>query len=125
MVEFDHVTPVLRIFDVTKAREFYVGFLGFEIDFEHRYGEGFPLYMGISRSDCRLHLSEHHGDACPGALVRIATRDIDRLQAELSGKNYTYAKPGRPEATPWGTRELSIADPFGNRLVFVDMSSRT
>jgi catechol 2,3-dioxygenase-like lactoylglutathione lyase family enzyme len=39
------VTPILRIFDIDKAREFYVGFLGFEVQWEHRFGENFPLYM--------------------------------------------------------------------------------
>src|SRR4051812_9278801 len=29
------VVPVLRIFDVAKAREFYAGFLGFTVDWEH------------------------------------------------------------------------------------------
>ena len=32
-----------------------------------------PLYMQISKDDCILHLSEHHGDCCPGAAMRIET----------------------------------------------------
>lgn len=59
------VIPVLRMFDVGKAREFYLGFLGFAVDWEHRFEYGMPLYMQISREGCALHLSEHHGDACP------------------------------------------------------------
>jgi Glyoxalase superfamily protein len=31
--------PILRIFDVGKAREFYIDFLGFQIDWEHRFNE--------------------------------------------------------------------------------------
>jgi hypothetical protein len=53
--------PVLRIFDEAKAREHYVGFLGFKIDWEHRFGDNFPLYCQISRDACIIHLSEHHG----------------------------------------------------------------
>lgn len=30
--EVDQVVPVLRIFDVTKAREFYVDYLGLTVD---------------------------------------------------------------------------------------------
>ena len=45
-MKFGAVTPVLRMFDVAKVREFYVDFLGFTVDFEHRYGADFPLYMG-------------------------------------------------------------------------------
>ena len=31
--------PILRMFDVAKAREFYVEYLGFTVDFEHRFNE--------------------------------------------------------------------------------------
>lgn len=31
--------PIFRIFDVAKAKEFYVGFLGFQVDGEHRFDE--------------------------------------------------------------------------------------
>jgi catechol 2,3-dioxygenase-like lactoylglutathione lyase family enzyme len=31
--------PIFRIFDVAKAKEFYVGFLGFQVDWEHRFDE--------------------------------------------------------------------------------------
>src|SRR3954468_24119707 len=30
--------PILRIFDVEKAREFYLDFLGFSMDWDHRFG---------------------------------------------------------------------------------------
>jgi len=42
-------TPILRMFDETKAREFYVDFLGFKIDWEHRFRDGAPLYMHSDR----------------------------------------------------------------------------
>ena len=74
--------------------------------------------MSVTSSVCTLHLSEHHGDATPGAHVRIETGDIDGLADALARKNDRYAKPGAPERTPWGTRELTITDPFGNRLTF-------
>lgn len=63
MTSFNGTTPVLRIFDEAKAREFYIDFLGFTQIFEHRFGDNFPIYIGISHSGCVLHLSEHHGDA--------------------------------------------------------------
>ncbi len=81
-------TPILRIFDEHKAREFYVEFLGFKVEFEHRFGENFPLYLGLSLSNCRLHLTEHHGDACPGASVRIETDAIDVLADSLARQDY-------------------------------------
>ena len=35
-------TPILRIFDEARAREFYVHFLGFKVDWEHRFEPGLP-----------------------------------------------------------------------------------
>jgi methyltransferase (TIGR00027 family) len=103
--------------DEAKAREFYIGFLGFAVDWEHRFEDNAPLYLQISRDGCTLHLSEHYNDAVPGSALRIAIDDVDALNRELLAKNYKFAKPGVQE-TPWETREMSIRDPFGNRLVF-------
>ena len=111
------ITPILRIFDEAKAKEFYVDFLGFKVDWEHRFADDLPLYLGISKGDCVLHLSEHHGDCCPGAALRIETDDVDAYQQELITKRYKNARPGI-QNHPWGSREMAIHDPFGNRLVF-------
>jgi uncharacterized glyoxalase superfamily protein PhnB len=117
---FVKTVPILRMFDEAKAKEFYVGFLGFAVDWEHRFEDGAPLYMQVSRDACVIHLSEHHGDASPGAALRIETTELDTFQQQLSGKQYKYARPGAPRETPWGTRELVIGDPFGNKLVFAN-----
>lgn len=113
---FGNTVPVLRIFDETKAKEFYVGFLGFTVDWEHRFEPNTPLYMQVSKDRCVLHLSEHHGDGTPGTAIRIETADIDAFHASLD-KQYKYARPGINEP-PWGTREMSVKDPFGNTLTF-------
>ena len=114
---FAHAVPILRIFDEAKAREFYLGFLGFQVAFEHRFEADLPLYMGISRGACTLHLSEHHGDGTPGTRVRVSTSDIAALHAELTAKHYKHGRPGLHE-TPWRTRELTVPDPFGNHITF-------
>jgi uncharacterized glyoxalase superfamily protein PhnB len=112
-------TPILRIFDEAKAREFYVDFLGFRVDWEHRFEPGLPLYMQIAKDGCILHLSEHYGDSTPGAALRIAVDELEAFQKELLSKQYKYARPGI-EDTPWGSRDMSIRDPFGNRLTFTN-----
>ena len=114
---FGPPTPVLRIFDEAKAKEFYCEFLGFGVDWEHRFGENFPLYMQVSSGVCRLHLSEHYGDSSPGMTIRIEASDVDELASALRAKDYKFAKPG-VEATPWGSRETRLSDPFGNKLIF-------
>lgn len=71
---FDDVIPIFRIFDLEKANAFYVDLLGFRIDWQHRFEEGYPLYMQVSRGGLRLHLSEHHGDATPGSSAHLPSR---------------------------------------------------
>jgi uncharacterized glyoxalase superfamily protein PhnB len=110
------------MFDVEKAREFYLGYLGFSVDFEHRFHDGAPLFMGISRGGLPIFLSEHHGDGTPGTHLRIDVRGIDELYGELKAKNYTYMNMGIQEQE-WGQRELRVYDPFGNQLVFSEAVS--
>ena len=121
-MSFRNTTPILRIFDEVKAREFYVDFLGFIVDWEHRFEEGLPLYMQISKDDCVLHLSEHHGDCCPGAAMRIETHELEAFQKELVAKHYKNARPGI-QKMPWGSKDMSVSDPFGNRLTFTSAIS--
>lgn len=109
--------PILRMFDVAKAREFYLDYLGFSVDFEHRFNDNAPLFMGISRGDVTLFLSEHHGDGTPGTHVIIQMNGIDALHAELAAKKYTYMNPGI-QTQEWGTRDLCVYDPFNNQIVF-------
>ncbi|PXA83722.1 glyoxalase/bleomycin resistance/extradiol dioxygenase family protein [Nostoc sp. 3335mG] len=111
-------TPILRSFDETRARAFYFDFLGFELVFEHRFEPGMPLYMGIRKGDCVIHLSEHYGDATPGSAVRIPVDDVSTYMAELRAKRFENARPGKPNETPWGTLETTICDPANNRLTF-------
>ena len=48
MTGFHPPIPILRSFDEKMARALYIDFLGFTVQFEHRFGAGAPLYMGSS-----------------------------------------------------------------------------
>src|SRR5215472_1178490 len=109
--------PILRIFDVDKAKEFYVSFLGFHVDWEHRFEDKPPIYMQVSRGGLSLHLSEHHSDACPGSTVFVRMEGIEDFHREITAKNYPYLRPGL-ERAPWHAVVMSVVDPFGNRLRF-------
>ena len=115
---FGSPTPILRSFDEARTRAFYIDFLGFELVLEHRFEPGLPLYMGVEKGGCLLHLSEHYGDGSPGAVVRIPVDDVVAYAAVLAAKQFGNARPGVPDETPWGSREITIADPAGNRLIF-------
>jgi len=120
-VGFTRTIPILRMFDERKAREFYCDFLGFTVEFEHRFEPNLPLYMGVRRAGLYLHLSEHHGDASPGSTVFVAMTGVHPFQHELSEKNYGYGRPG-VERAPWG-EVLEVHDPFGNRIRFCEMKT--
>lgn len=120
-IAFTDTIPILRIFDVAKAEAFYDDFLGFAIDWDHRFGDGFPLYRQVSRAGLRLHLSEHHGDATPGANVFVTMRGVSAYHAELTAKAYPFLRPGI-EDLPWG-RMMEVIDPFGNRIRFCERAA--
>ena len=109
--------PILRIFDEEKARDFYLGFLGMNLDWEHRFEDGAPIYMQVSRDGLVLHLTEHHGDCCPGSTVFVRTTGLDDYHREITAKGYRYMRPGI-EARPWNARMMTVIDPFGNSLRF-------
>ncbi|MGA7859813.1 MAG: glyoxalase superfamily protein, partial [Terracidiphilus sp.] len=88
------VIPILRIFSVEKAREFYLDYAGFHLDWEHRFEPDSPLYMQVSRDGLVLHLSEHYGDGSPGTRFQVDFEGVRELRAELSAKGYPYWRPG-------------------------------
>jgi catechol 2,3-dioxygenase-like lactoylglutathione lyase family enzyme len=109
--------PILRVFDRHKAHEFYVGYLGFGVDWEHQFDGQGPIYTQISRGALVLHLSEHHGDGTPGQVVYIPATGIPELHAELKTKDYPFLNPGigSSSADDQGTC-MNLLDPFGNTL---------
>jgi len=109
--------PILRMFDVAKAKEFYIEWLGFKIELEHQFEQNTPYYIGITKDDIQVHLSEHYGDATPGSKVFIVCNEIEKYFAELQGRPYKYYRPCL-EKTFYGALGFSVQDPFGNKLSF-------
>lgn len=116
-IKFNEVTPIFRMFDEEKAKEFYLKFLEFQLDWEHRFEANMPLYMQVSYGKCIIHLTEHHGDCCPGAAIRIETENIEAFHQKLMDKNYKYCRSG-VVTTPWNSKEVKVRDPFANQLIF-------
>lgn len=100
-----------------KAKEFYVSFLGFTVDWEHHFEEKTPAYIQVSRAGLTLHLSEHHGDACPGSTVFVWMTKIEKFHREITSKDYKYLRPGI-ETTFYDSQSVEVIDPFGNRIRF-------
>jgi uncharacterized glyoxalase superfamily protein PhnB len=102
---------------VEKAKDFYCNFLGFKVDWEHRFEPGLPIYMQVSRGDLRLHLSEHHGDGSPGIHVFVEMTGVEEFHREVTAKGYRHMNPGLNDEF-YGARSMKVIDPFGNRISF-------
>jgi catechol 2,3-dioxygenase-like lactoylglutathione lyase family enzyme len=120
-MSLEHVAtiPMIRSFDEARAREFYCDFLGFHVDFEHRFEPDTPLFMGLSLNGMRLYVTEHFGDAAPGAHIVFKVKGLRDYHAGLLAKKYKHARPG---IGPYigGGECVAISDPFGNRIEFVE-----
>lgn len=116
-VKFGATIPIFRMFNVEKAKEFYLDYLGFQLDWEHKFPEVAPIYMQVSRAGLVLHLSEHYGDGTPGSVVYVQMEGVEEFHRELTAKDYGYLRPGLNH-TGHNTVELNVIDPFGNRIRF-------
>lgn len=113
-----HPVPILRIFDAELGLRFYRDYLGFSVDWEHRFEPALPLYVQVSRDDAVLHLSEHFGDGTPGSAVWVAVGDVRAFHEELRARDHLgRQRPGIEKDAPGGPT-MCIIDPFGNTLRF-------
>lgn len=108
--------PIFRILDFEKAKEFYIEFLGFKMDWEHRFGQDEPVYMQVSKNDLILHLSENKRFQT-GIIIFVETKGIEKFHFELLNKSSSYRVPDVAK-TNWNTKQMELADPFGNLLRF-------
>ena len=102
----EEVVPVLRVKDAARAVDWYAR-LGFVKEWEHQFEPNFPWFVSIARGNVRIYLSEHLGDAVPGALIHLYVSDIDAVSKE-------FGVPVDEEGL--AGRECDLQDLDGNRL---------
>ena len=128
MSNFMQVTPFMTVDDLDRAVAFFVGILGFEVQFR----EGNYAYVHCETVGFRL-LEQHGPDGAPPGNRRYAyyidLRDVDQLYAELKPKLDTLPPSDvqGPVDQFYGQRELLVLAPDGNLLVFgqaIDMGDR-
>ena len=116
------ITPVFLITDYQAALAFYVDWLGFRIDWEEQPGRN-RVYVQVSRGAFALHLSTSPADSSAGSVVRLEIQGLPAYHHQLLGK---AVLPMRPVMGPayWNDRvlEMPVIDPFGNRLIFCELS---
>ncbi len=92
-IQFQRTVPVFRIFSTEKAREFYLDYLGFKVDWEHRFTPDAPVHMQVSRDALALHLSEHHGSGSPGAIAYVYMTGVRELHRGAGRKKLSLSPP--------------------------------
>jgi len=110
------VIPQLRITQAARSLAFYVDGLGFEIDWQHQFEPGYPLFLQLTRAGQTLFLTEHSGDCQVGGAIYFIVPDADACHAAFASRGIKADAP--PADTPWETREFIVTDPDGNRLRF-------
>lgn len=117
-------TPQLFVTDLPATSNFFVGKLGFAVDFI--YGEP-PFYGQVKRDGAQLALRQVDRPvmaAIATALqaeadmlaASIAVDDIERLFQEFTAAGAAFHQALRKE--PWGARTFIVCDPDGNLLLF-------
>ena len=112
------VIPVLRVLDQNKTLEFYVGWLGFSLEWQHEPDPAVPAYMEISLNDIVLHLSESYGDCPAAAKVFIECTGLEKWHKQISVKGYQNSHPELIKAAWGNTLTMELYDPAGNKLLF-------
>lgn len=115
--------PILRIQDWHVAEGFYTDYLGFVVEWVHRFEPSLPVYARVRRDETVLDLSEHHGDGTPCSVVWIPVGDVVALHRELIDKQHPRLRPGIDLDAPGGPT-MEILDPFGNALRFCEPGDR-
>lgn len=110
------VIPQLRITSADRSLAFYVDGLGFSVDWTHQFEHGFPLFMQLTRQGQTIFLTEHTGDCQVGGAVYFKVPDVEEFATFIMARGVNGFE--RPAITPWGTREMLLTDPDGNRLRF-------
>lgn len=116
---FGSSIPVLRMLDEAKAKAFYLDYLGYEVEWEHRFSEDSPLYLQIKHGPSVLHLNGHATEETPAAEVRIPVADVEGYCRWLRDKTKGDELPEvvDPRYTGKNT-DMNLYDPSGNFLTF-------
>ncbi len=111
------VIPTLRMTHYQRSKDFYVGGLGFTVEWEHKFQPSFPVFMSVIRDGMRLYLSEHAGDCQVGGLVHFVIADVDAAHREYEGRGVSATEKPNDDL---GFRNMTITDPDGNQLRFME-----
>jgi catechol 2,3-dioxygenase-like lactoylglutathione lyase family enzyme len=102
------VVPDISAADFALSREFYVGFLGFEVGMEM----GFVMTF-VSPTNPTAQVTVFRGDdaSTPQPNMTIEVADVDAVHAKAIEHGIEIMYPLTDE--PWGVRRFFVSDPNG------------
>ncbi len=123
-VVFTSAEPQLLVANIQRSRDFYVGKLGFAVEFA--YGEP-PFYAQVVRDSARLNLRLVFEVAFAGdirkregllsASITVATlREIEQLFSDYQSAGVSFHQVLKKE--PWGSSTFIVSDPDENLILF-------
>lgn len=116
----ERAVPILPGDDLRVAKEFYVGKLGFTVQFEATE-DGKNGIMGVERGTIELTIdcpmSGHGRDACVSPRVTSADAYYQEWREKVEIK-----RPPADES--WGARTFGLTDPFGNTIFVIGPISK-
>jgi catechol 2,3-dioxygenase-like lactoylglutathione lyase family enzyme len=108
--------PVLPALDIEKGIAFYRDKLGFSLAFQY------PDYAGLKLGAVEVHLWRCEDPALPGMTsCRIHVRGVDALYEQAKQQGVVHPN-GPLEDKPWGLRQFTALDLWGNAIVFAEPS---
>src|SRR5215467_183617 len=115
------VVPALRITNYERSKKFYLDQLGFVLEWEHRFEPKFPVFMSVALDGMRLYLTEHTGDCQVGGLVHFLVSDVDALHGIFKNRQVSITEAPNDDL---GFRNMTVTDPDGNQLRFMEPSRK-
>jgi catechol 2,3-dioxygenase-like lactoylglutathione lyase family enzyme len=122
---FKSAVPILGVSKSAEAEAFYCGKLGFRREFAYRPApeRPDPCYMGIGRDDAHMVISSFPPDGPPGSrTVQIFVEDVAALREELARAEIRSLTAIVDQE--WGTLDMGVRDPDGNRITFSQVKGR-
>ncbi|MEL6503313.1 MAG: VOC family protein [Pseudomonadota bacterium] len=110
-LNFGTATPELPVPILEEAQRYFCNQLGFSIAWTNEEGR----ISGVNRGECALFLRESE-EIKSGRAYWIFTDTLDVAYEDLARRGANMIV--KPADTPWGLRQFSVQDPWGNTFHF-------
>jgi catechol 2,3-dioxygenase-like lactoylglutathione lyase family enzyme len=136
-MDYTYELTVIPVSDVDRAKAFYEGKLGWNVDVDHSAGDAFRVVqLTPPGSAASITIGKGLPQAEPGTYqgMHLVVSDIEAARADLAdrgvdiGEPFHFGAEGQapglhPDRADYGTY-LTFTDPDGNRWLIQEVSAR-